>query len=65
MKPIQALEHPAFKEMIAVAARSTRGVVVPTGKATRAYIIKLFKRNLTHLRDRINVGDLQISVERS
>jgi len=28
------VEHPAFKEMIAVAARSTRGVVIPTGKAS-------------------------------
>ena len=48
--------------MIAVAARSTRGVVVPTGKATRAYIIKLFKKNLTQLRQRINVSELGISL---
>jgi len=65
MKPIQALEHPAFKEMIAVAACSTHSVVVPTGKATHAYIIKLFKKNLTHLQDHINVGDLQISIRPS
>ena len=51
--------------MIAVAARSTRGVVVPTGKATRAYIIKLFKKNLTHLRQRINVSELGISLNSS
>ncbi len=41
------------------------GVVVPTGKATHAYIIKLFKKNLTHLQDHINVGDLQISIRPS
>ncbi|KAH9015806.1 hypothetical protein EDB85DRAFT_1875506, partial [Lactarius pseudohatsudake] len=57
-QPIQALEHPSFKEMISVAARATRGVVIPTAKATRAYIIKLFKKNLIYLRERINVSDL-------
>ena len=57
-KPIQALEHPTFKEMIAVAARSTCGVVIPSTKVTCAYIIKLFKKNLTNLQERINVSGL-------
>lgn len=56
LQPIQALEHQAFKEMISVAARSTRGVVIPNRKATRVYIIKLFKKNLTNLREQINVS---------
>ncbi|KAH8995568.1 hypothetical protein EDB86DRAFT_2922104 [Lactarius hatsudake] len=56
--PIQALEHPSFKEMISVAARATRGVAIPTAKATRTYIIKLFKKNLIYLWERINVSDL-------
>jgi hypothetical protein len=29
MKPIQALEHPKFKEMIDVASRATKGVKIP------------------------------------
>lgn len=48
--------------MITVAARATRGVVIPTTKATRAYIIKLFGKNLTNLRERINVSDLQFPI---
>jgi len=44
--------------MIDTAARATRGVQIPNRKATRAYIIKLFKNNLTNLRNRIKVCDL-------
>ncbi len=58
IKPIQALKNPSFKEMIAVAARATHGVVIPTTKATRAYIIKLFKKNLINLWQRISMSDL-------
>ncbi|KAH9041467.1 hypothetical protein EDB83DRAFT_2178396, partial [Lactarius deliciosus] len=44
------------RHLISVAARATRGVAIPTAKATRAYIIKLFKKNLIYLRERINVS---------
>ena len=57
-QPIQAFEHPAFKDMIDTAAQATRGVKIPNRKATRAYIIKLFKQNLTKLRDRLKVHTL-------
>ena len=42
--------------MIHVAARATNGVVVPNRKVTRAEIIDLFKKQLSHLRERLNVG---------
>ena len=41
--------------MIDIAARATRGVKLPTRHATRAHIIQLFKKNLTNLRNCINV----------
>jgi hypothetical protein len=41
------------------------GVVIPSTKVTRAYIIKLFKKNLTNLRERINVSGLWIPVHSS
>ncbi|KAF5309489.1 hypothetical protein D9619_012496 [Psilocybe cf. subviscida] len=53
-QPIQALEHPAFKSMIAIAARATDGVKIPSGKATRKYIMEQFKKNLTDLRRRLS-----------
>ncbi|KAF9047921.1 hypothetical protein BJ165DRAFT_1583312 [Panaeolus papilionaceus] len=56
-QPIQALDHPRFKERIDVAARSTHGVVIPSQKKTREYIIELFKKNLASLRDRLKVSD--------
>jgi hypothetical protein len=45
--------------MIDIAARATRGVKLPTRQATRAYIIQLFKKNLTNLRNRINVRTMK------
>lgn len=54
-QPIQALDHPKFKEMISVAARATHGVTIPNRKATRKYIIDLFKKNLADLRSRLAV----------
>ncbi|KAL1939214.1 hypothetical protein VTO73DRAFT_10255 [Trametes versicolor] len=53
-QPIQALEHPAFRNMIDIAARATDGVRVPNRKQTRRAIIETFKRNLTKLRERLN-----------
>ena len=55
-KPIQALEHPKFKEMIDVASRATKGVKIPGRKATRAEIIHTFKDHLTKLKAKLNVG---------
>ncbi|KAI0686300.1 hypothetical protein C8T65DRAFT_525276, partial [Cerioporus squamosus] len=54
-QPIQALEHPAFKNMIDIAARATEGVKIPNCKTTRREIINMFKCNLTKLRDRLQV----------
>ncbi|KAG1827928.1 hypothetical protein EV424DRAFT_1319047 [Suillus variegatus] len=55
-QPIQALEHPKFKEMIDIAARATNGVKIPGRKATRAEIIRTFKTHLTGLRSKLNVS---------
>jgi hypothetical protein len=55
LQPIDALEHPAFKNMIDIAARSTNGVKIPDRKQTRRAIIDLFKQNLTNLRKRLLV----------
>ena len=54
-QPIQALEHPSFKNMIDIAARSTQGVKIPNREQTRQEIINTFNRNLTKLRERLNV----------
>jgi hypothetical protein len=56
VKPIQALEHPKFKEMIDVASRATKGVKIPGRKATRAEIIHTFKDHLTKLKAKLNVS---------
>jgi hypothetical protein len=55
-KPIQALKHPQFKEMIDVASRATKGVEIPGRKAMRAEIIRTFKEHLTMLKAKLNVG---------
>ncbi|KAF6745562.1 hypothetical protein DFP72DRAFT_824235, partial [Ephemerocybe angulata] len=54
-QPISALEHPRFQEMIAIAARATRGVRIPNRHVTRQHIIDLFKKNLSDLRKRLLV----------
>ncbi|KAH8827386.1 hypothetical protein DL96DRAFT_1464853, partial [Flagelloscypha sp. PMI_526] len=54
-QPIAALQHPKFKEMINVAARATNGVVIPSLKDTRKEIIRLFKQEMTRLRDHLKV----------
>ncbi|KAG2032844.1 hypothetical protein BDR03DRAFT_840681, partial [Suillus americanus] len=53
-QPIQAFEHPKFKEMIDVAARATNGVKIPGRKATRAEIMRMFKSHLTNLKEKLN-----------
>ena len=50
-KPIHALQHPAFKNMIDIASRATHGVKIPTHKQTHQAIIDSFKKNLINLRN--------------
>ncbi|KAH6891616.1 hypothetical protein BKA70DRAFT_1028515, partial [Coprinopsis sp. MPI-PUGE-AT-0042] len=54
-QPVQAMEHPKFRNMIHIAARVTRGVKIPERKGTRKAIVRLFKRNLTELSSRLRV----------
>jgi hypothetical protein len=54
-QPIQALEHPAFKKMIDIAARATKGVKNLNRKQTREEIITLFRNQMKKLKDRLNV----------
>ncbi|KAG1852294.1 hypothetical protein DFJ58DRAFT_613497, partial [Suillus subalutaceus] len=53
-QPIQAFEHPKFKEMIDVAARATSGIKIPGRNATRAKIMRMFKNHLTKLKEKLN-----------
>jgi hypothetical protein len=39
LQPIQAFEHPKFKEMIDIASQATSGVKIPGRKATHVEII--------------------------
>ena len=56
-QPLQALEHPKFHEMIAVASRAPKGegVNIPGRKATRSHIVKLFDTHMRDLRERLSV----------
>ncbi|KAG1758826.1 hypothetical protein EDD22DRAFT_783439, partial [Suillus occidentalis] len=45
-QPIQALEHPKFKEMVDITSRATNGVKIPGSKATHAEIMRMFKNHL-------------------
>ncbi|KAG2362234.1 hypothetical protein BDR07DRAFT_1376667 [Suillus spraguei] len=53
-QPIQALQHPKFREMVDIAARATNGVKIPKRQATRAEIMRTFKNHLTRLRNTLN-----------
>ncbi|KAL1949584.1 hypothetical protein VTO73DRAFT_8465 [Trametes versicolor] len=53
-QPLQALQHPAFREMIDIAARATNGVKIYNLRNTRQAIIDTFKHNLTNLSKRLN-----------
>ncbi|KAG1787959.1 uncharacterized protein HD556DRAFT_1245953, partial [Suillus plorans] len=55
-QPIQAVDHPSFKNMINIASRATNGVVLPNRNATRRDIMDLFKTQLTKLKGRLNVS---------
>lgn len=54
-QPIQALEHPKFKELIDVASRAKNGINIPGRKTTRAEIMRVFKNHLTTLKAQLNI----------
>ncbi|KAF8869629.1 hypothetical protein BD779DRAFT_1430607, partial [Infundibulicybe gibba] len=54
-QPIQAFEHPKFKNMIDIIARANRGIILPNRKQAREDIIQLFKDQMKRLRERLNV----------
>ncbi|KAF9544162.1 hypothetical protein CPC08DRAFT_621334, partial [Agrocybe pediades] len=55
-QPIACVDHPAFQEMINVAARATRGVTIPGRKKTRDAIIDEFHAQMNALSERLNVS---------
>ncbi|KIJ07910.1 hypothetical protein PAXINDRAFT_89641 [Paxillus involutus ATCC 200175] len=55
-QPIQAVDHPSFRKMIDIASQATKGVVIPNRKATQAEIINVFKKQMTWLRECLNVS---------
>ena len=57
-QPIQAFEHLSYHNMINIAARATNGVKIPNRRQTRQAVIVTFGRQLTALRDRLNVCDV-------
>ncbi|KAF9456062.1 hypothetical protein BDZ94DRAFT_1178523, partial [Collybia nuda] len=54
-QPIQAFEHPSFKNMINIAACATRGIKLPDRKQTRTAILQEFKNQMRRLKDRMSV----------
>ncbi|KAF8647235.1 hypothetical protein AX14_009009 [Amanita brunnescens Koide BX004] len=55
-QPLDATNHPKFKEMIDIAVHAENGVCIPTIKATCQGIINLFNKNLIALKKRLNVS---------
>ena len=58
LQPIQALEHPKFKELINVASCATNGIKIPGQKATQGEIKCMFKDHLVRLKAQLNVSTL-------
>ena len=56
LQPLQALQHPAFQEMIHVASHATNGVKIDNLRNTREGILREFKHNVTVLSKRLNVS---------
>ncbi|KAJ7190286.1 hypothetical protein GGX14DRAFT_343158, partial [Mycena pura] len=54
-QPIDALDHPKFRNMIEISARAKNGVVIPGRKATRDEIMDIFKRSMEQLKAKLNV----------
>ncbi|KAJ7847688.1 hypothetical protein B0H13DRAFT_1646001, partial [Mycena leptocephala] len=61
-QPIDALNHPKFKEMIDIAARAPDGVKIPGRKTTREEILNLFQKQMANLRVRINASVSRIYI---
>jgi len=55
-QPIQALEHPKFKELIDVASHATNGIKISGWKGTWGEIKHLFKDHITRLKAQLNVN---------
>ncbi|KAH8980380.1 hypothetical protein EDB86DRAFT_2813725 [Lactarius hatsudake] len=54
-QPIQAFKNPAFKKMMDIASRATRGITLPAPKKTRGRIVHMFKQQMFLLKKRLNV----------
>jgi hypothetical protein len=55
-QPIQALEHPKFKELIYFTSCATNGIKIPDRRATRGEIKRLFEGHLMRLKAQLNVS---------
>ncbi|KAF8525660.1 hypothetical protein JB92DRAFT_2701432, partial [Gautieria morchelliformis] len=55
---IQALGHPSFKKMIDIAARATKGVILPHRNGTHDEIMNKFRTQLMNLKETLNVSFL-------
>ncbi|KAI0747446.1 hypothetical protein BC629DRAFT_1244000, partial [Irpex lacteus] len=54
-QPLSAIDHPKYRAMIELAARSTEGVTIPSRKSARVQIMKLFNDDMVALSKRLNV----------
>ncbi|KAH8981786.1 hypothetical protein EDB86DRAFT_2812693, partial [Lactarius hatsudake] len=54
-QPIQAFKNPAFKKMIDITSRATRGITLPAPKKTRTLVIHMFKQQMFLLKKRLNI----------
>jgi hypothetical protein len=54
-QPIQAFEHPKFRNMIDIASRATNGVAIPSRKTTREEIVDMFARRMDNLKAHLKV----------
>lgn len=59
-QPLRSFEHQAFKNMIAIAARATKGVKIPPRTAMCDHIIKKFKEQMQALSERLNVSHFSL-----
>ncbi|KAF9463153.1 hypothetical protein BDZ94DRAFT_1218637 [Collybia nuda] len=52
-QPVQAFEHPAFKDMIKVAVLATQGVKIPDCRQTWEAIVQEFKNQMKKLKEQL------------
>ncbi|KAI0742039.1 hypothetical protein C8Q80DRAFT_1110649, partial [Daedaleopsis nitida] len=60
-QPLSAVEHPKFKVMIKTAAAATDGVKIPSRKAARAEIMRMFNKEMSQLRAKLQVREVSQS----